>query len=57
MNNIWITYVFCHSYKMSLAHPNSFIKLFPHAQLVKNLPAMQETTIWFLGLEDSLEKG
>ena len=26
-------------------------------QLVKNLPAMQETLIRFLGLEDSLEKG
>ena len=27
------------------------------AQLVKNLPAMQETLILFLGWEDSLEKG
>ena len=27
------------------------------AQLVKNLPAMQETPIWFLGREDPLEKG
>ena len=27
------------------------------AQLVKNLPAMQETPIQFLGWEDSLEKG
>ena len=26
------------------------------AQLVKNLPAMQETTVQFLGQEDSLEK-
>ena len=26
------------------------------AQLVKNLPAMQETWIWFLGQEDPLEK-
>ena len=26
------------------------------AQLVKSLPAMQETQIWLLGLEDSLEK-
>ena len=25
-------------------------------QLVKNLPAMQETLVWFLGLEDPLEK-
>ena len=27
------------------------------AQLVKNLPAMQETWVRFLGQEDSLEKG
>ena len=27
------------------------------AQLVKNLPAMQETCVWSLGWEDSLEKG
>ena len=27
------------------------------AQLVKNLPAMQETPVRFLGLEDSQEKG
>ena len=27
------------------------------AQLVKNLPAMQETLVWFLGREDELEKG
>ena len=26
-------------------------------QLVKNLPAMQETWVWSLGWEDSLEKG
>ena len=27
------------------------------AQLVKNLPAMQETSVRFLGWEDSLEEG
>ena len=27
------------------------------AQLVKNLPAMQETWVWSLGREDALEKG
>ena len=27
------------------------------AQLVKKIPAMQETLVWFLGLEDPLEKG
>ena len=29
----------------------------PVAQLVKTLPAMQETPVQFLGQEDSLEKG
>ena len=29
----------------------------PVAQLVKNLRAMQETLVQFLGEEDSLEKG
>ena len=27
------------------------------AQLVKNLPALQEALVWFLGQEDPLEKG
>ena len=27
------------------------------AQLIKNLPAMQETLVWLLGWEDLLEKG
>ena len=27
------------------------------AQLVKNMPAIQETLVGFLGLEDPLEKG
>ena len=26
-------------------------------QMVKNLPAVQETRIWYLGQEDPLEKG
>ena len=29
---------------------------FPGGQSVKNLPVMQETQVWFLGQEDSLEK-
>ena len=32
-------------------------KAFIIAQLVKNLPAMQETRVQFLGWEDPLEKG
>ena len=38
-------------------------EIFPHgfqtslvAQIVKNLPAMQETQVWSLGREDPLEK-
>ena len=27
------------------------------AQMVKNLSAVQETLVWFLGREDALEKG
>ena len=34
-----------------------FIKVSLVAQMVKNLSAMQETQVWFLGCEDSLEKG
>ena len=30
--------------------------LYDVAQLVKNLPAVQETPVWFLGREDPLEK-
>ena len=30
---------------------------FQMAQMVKNLPAMQETKVWSLGQEDPLEKG
>ena len=45
-----------------LSHFNFFIiyiwlKDFPAAQIVKNLPAMQETRVQFLGQEDPLEKG
>ena len=39
-------YIFVLEYKASLV-----------AQLVKNLPAMWETLVWFLGQEDPLEKG
>ena len=33
------------------------VLLYPVAQLVKNPPAMQETSVQFLGWEDPLEKG
>ena len=42
---VWITF-YCLSNRASLI-----------TQLVKNLPAMQETLVWFLGQEDSLENG
>ena len=29
---------------------------FPGGSLVKNLPAMQDTQVWYLGQEDTLEK-
>ena len=34
-----------------------FLKASLIAQLVKNPPTVQETTVGFLGLEDPLEKG
>ena len=36
---------------------NAVLRGFVEAQLVKNLPAMQETQVQLLGREDSLEKG
>ena len=36
-------------------HPSLWASLI--ARLVKNLPAMHETLVWFLGQEDLLEKG
>ena len=45
---------------MNISHKSSdsSISLWPSlmAQMVKNLPAMQETQVWSLGQEDSLEK-
>ena len=47
--------------KRPLSFPPSWesqtpISSFPVAQRVKNLPAMQETWVWFLGWDDALEK-
>ena len=36
---------------------SQFPRASPTAQLVKNLPAMPETPVQFLGWEDPLEKG
>ena len=40
-----------------LSFCDAFEAVFPVAQLVKNLPTMQETLVQFLGQEDPLEKG
>ena len=40
-----------------ILHNLLFSTGFPVAQIVKTLPAMQETPVQFLGWEDSLEKG
>ena len=37
--------------------PSKIYEGFLIAQLVKNLPAMQETQVRFLGQEDPMEKG
>ena len=43
---------------MSYTHVFSSVEKYTvRAQLVKNLPAMQETPVWFLGQEDPLEMG
>ena len=43
----------CHSFNTVYQASNASLV----AQLVKNLPAMQETWVWSLGWEDPLEKG
>ena len=40
-----------------IGHPLQYSWAFLVAQLVKNLPVMQETLVQFLGQEDPLEKG
>ena len=42
-----------HPYEVTCAPMGAFLV----AQMVKNLPAMQETQVWSLGQEDPLEKG
>ena len=57
-------YLFILVFKRNLSrtHPSNFLSLhvlycYFLAQMVKNLPAMQETQVQPLGWEDSLEKG
>ena len=40
-----------------LIFPSDLVGASLIAQLVKNLPALQETPVQFLGLKDPLEKG
>ena len=42
---------------MNLSKLQEIVKACLIAQLVKNLPTMQETLVLFLGWEDPLEKG
>ena len=42
---------------LALSFPLLFLWASLVAQLVKNLPAMQESWVWFLGWENPLEKG
>ena len=43
--------------KEGIGYPLQYSWAFLVAQLVKNLPAMQEISVLFLGQEDPLEKG
>jgi len=43
--------------KAIYCHPAYLTWVLLVAQMVKNLPAMQEIQVWSLGQEDSLEKG
>ena len=49
---VWVSWATQQITVVYLFYEASFI-----TQLVKNLPAMQETLVWFLGREDPLEKG
>ena len=44
------------SFILSLLYPSVMNICFPGGLVVKNLPAVQDTQVWFLGWEDPLEK-
>ena len=56
---MFVKELYCSNYKNSRIILNNLwlVKAFLIAQLVKNLPAMQETLVGFLGHEELLEKG
>jgi len=61
-NNIYIyiyIYSYIHTHMYTHTHTHIYIYNLASlvAQMVKNLPAMQDTRIWSLGWEDLLEKG
>jgi len=47
----------CYNHSFWFWFSKNLVLIFPVAQMVKNLPAMQKTQVWYLGLEDPLEKG
>ena len=47
--------VYCYISYLTSMQSTSWASLL--AQVVRNPPAMQENLVWFLGQEDSLEKG
>ena len=54
-NKYYILYPWCQLISSIKKHP-WWLKASLIAQLAKNPPAMQETRVWFLGWEDSIEK-
>ena len=48
---MYVDYIFVY-----LLHIHTHVKTSLVAQMVRNLPAMWETQVWFLGWEDPLEK-
>ena len=56
--HVWITFcLFVHPWYMDCLHTWIIYSLHRVAQTIKNLPAMQETRVQFLGGEDPLENG
>ena len=47
----------CYNHSFWFWFSKNLVLIFPVAQMIKNLPAMQETQVRSLGLEDPLEKG
>ena len=51
----YVKAVYCYAANLTSMQSTSWASLV--AQVVKNPPAMQETLVWFLGQEESVEKG